>query len=315
MQSIMKATLSFVLAAFTALALVSQAWAEYPERRIQIINPWPPGDSEDIVMRKAAKHMSKELGVPVKVINRPGGGGVIGATAMINARPDGYTIGILTQGPAITHPLLGNAPYKTEDYQPIGLFLDYPFALAVRADAPYSSVKELAQYIGQGNSVTLGTFAKMGVPSLVANLIAEKEGFDFERIVALDAVNTLVLANRDADIITIPESNSVRQDKDTKALIAMTNDRVSPLPNTPSMKEIYGLETSIWAGLFAPKNVPAEAINKLTAAFQNALQQPDVLEFAKSSGSHVYYMDAPETNAQIATETQTFQGVISKLSK
>ncbi len=315
MQSSIKKFISLMIVTFTALMFTSQSWAEFPERRIQIINPWPPGDSEDIVMRKAAKHMSKELGVPVKVINRPGGGGVIGATAMINARPDGYTIGILTQGPAITHPLLGNSPYKIEDYQSIGLFLDYPFALAVRSDAPYNNIKELSDYIKAGNKVTLGTFAKMGVPSLVANLIAEQEGFDFSRIIALDAVNTLVLANRDADIITIPESNSVRQDDDSKALIAMTSSRVTPLPATPSMKEEYGIDTAIWAGLFAPKNVPAKAISKLTLAFQNAMKQPDIAEFAKTSGARIYYMDASKTDSQIVSETKTFQGVINKLAQ
>ncbi|MBR9866055.1 MAG: tripartite tricarboxylate transporter substrate binding protein [Oceanospirillales bacterium] len=315
MQSYLKKINTLFMALIAVLALTSQAWAEFPDRRIQIINPWAPGDSEDIVMRKAAEHMAKELGVPVKVVNRPGGGGIVGGTAMVNARPDGYTIGILTQGPAITHPLMGNSPYTMDDYDTIGLYLDYPFALAVRADAPYNTVKELADYVKQGNQVTLGTFAKMSVPSLVSNMIAEQEGFDFARIVALDPVNTLVLANGDADVVTIPESNSVKQDSDTKALITLTNERVSPLPNTPNMKEAYNLDVTLWAGLFAPKGTPADAMEKLTTAFKNALKQPDIAEFAQSSGAKVYFMDAQETQARIAKEAKLFKSMIDKLAQ
>lgn len=315
MQSYQKKINTLFMALIAVFALTSQAWAEFPDRRIQIINPWAPGDSEDIVMRKAAEHMAKELGVPVKVINRPGGGGIVGGTVMINSRPDGYTLGILTQGPAITHPLMGNSPYTMEDYDPIGLYLDYPFALAVRADAPYNTVKELADYVKQGNKVTLGTFAKMSVPSLVSNMIAEQEGFDFARIVALDPVNTLVLANGDADIVTIPESNGVKQDSDTKALITLTNERVSPLPNTPNMKEAYNLDVTLWAGLFAPKGTPADAMAKLTTAFENALKQPDITGFSQSSGAKVYFMGAQETQARIAKEAKLFKSMIDKLAQ
>lgn len=314
MQCFIKNIITLLIATFTIMAAAGQAWADYPERRIQIINPWPPGDSEDIVMRKAAKHMSEELGVPVKVINRPGGGGIVGATSMVNSRPDGYTLGILTQAPAITHPLMGNSTYGTDDFEPIGLFLDYPFALAVRADAPYSTVAELASYVKAGNEVTLGTFAQMSVPSLVSHLIAQEEEFSFTRVVALDAVNTLVLANGDADVITIPESNSIRQDPDSKALITMTDSRVTPLPETPSIKESYNMDITLWAGLFAPKGTPSEAIQKVTKAFTNALQQPDIIDFAQSSGAKIYFMDAATTAKRIDNEKAKFLEMIEKLA-
>ena len=161
----------------------------------------------------------------------------------------------------------------------------------------------------------MGTYAKMSVPSLVSNLIAEKEGFDFSRIVALDAVNTLVLANGDADIVTIPESNSVRQDSDTKALITFTNERVNPLPNTPSIKESYNMDTTLWAGLFAPKGTPEAALQKVTTAFINALQQPDIAEFGQSSGARIYFLNAADTDNRIGNESEIFQAMIDKLAQ
>lgn len=293
----------------------ASAMADFPERRIQIINPWAAGDAEDTIMRKAAQHMSKELGVPVKVINKPGGGGVVGSSAMLNARPDGYTIGIMTQGPAISHIILKNTPYQFEDYRPIGIFLDYPFVLASRTEASFKNISDLAAYVKQGNEVTLGSFAKFSIPSLYTHLIAESEGFDFARDVALDPVNTLALANKDADIITLPDAAQLVQDKDAKGLLSLTSKRISIIPDVPSYKELYGNDLSIWAGLFAPAGVPDEAIKKLSKAFQNALAQKDIIEYAEVSGAQVYFMDAEETEKRIKSEIQQMSNLIEKISK
>lgn len=298
----------------TMAVLPSAAQAGYPQRRIQIINPWAPGDSEDVIMRKAAVHMSKELGVPVKVINRTGGGGVVGATALSMSRPDGYTFGILTQGPAITQVVMGNTTYGMEDFQPVGLFLDYPFVLATRSSEPFNSVHQLAAYVKSGNSVTLGGFARLAVPSLIARLAAEKEGFDFSRDISLDPVNTLALSTGDADVITLPEASGVVQDKNAKAILAMTNKRISILPNVPSFKEVYGQDASIWAGLFAPKNVPKAALEKVSLAFQHALQQPDIQAYAKNSGAQVYFLGASDTTQRMHQEATQFKQLIKELS-
>ncbi|WP_020680028.1 Bug family tripartite tricarboxylate transporter substrate binding protein [Marinobacterium rhizophilum] len=302
-----------LLAVAATVGLSSVAQAEYPERRIQIINPWAPGDSEDIIMRKAAEHMSEALGVPVKVINRTGGGGVVGASALASSRPDGYTFGILTQGPAITQVVMDNTTYGLDDFQPVGLFLDYPFVLATRSDEPYNSVHELAEYVKSGKTVTLGGFARLAVPSLVARLAAEKEGFDFSRDISLDPVNTLTLSTGDADVITLPEANGVVQDENAKAILAMTNQRISILPQVPTFKEVYGQDASIWAGLFGPKNVPDAALEKISAAFQHALQQDDIQAYAKSSGAHVYFLGAGETTEQMHQEADQFKQLIDKL--
>ncbi|MEY3746184.1 MAG: hypothetical protein RIQ76_710, partial [Pseudomonadota bacterium] len=82
--------------------------------------PYPPGNEMDVVTRLLAEGMSKRLGVPVQVINKPGGGGVVGFAEMTRAKPDGYTIGTWTPGPGISQIVAGNTPYKMSDYQSVG---------------------------------------------------------------------------------------------------------------------------------------------------------------------------------------------------
>lgn len=298
-----------------SLMIFSQAWAQFPERRIQIINPWAPGDAEDIVMRKAAKHMSVELGVPVKVINHTGDRGAVGGAAIMDSIPDGYTIGILTPGPAIIHSLMRKTSHTIEDYQPIGFFLDSSFALVVRSDAPYSTLQELVTYMQQGNKVTLGTFYEFGVPALISRLIAEREGVQFSNIVVLDPVTTAALFNADVDIITLADANRVLHRSDIKILISFTNGELDPFSDIPNIKSAYNIDLTCWAGLFAPKGTPDEAMQILTRVFERALQQDDVKEFAKSSGTNIYFMNAANSKDRIIRDAELFSSILTSLSR
>jgi tripartite-type tricarboxylate transporter receptor subunit TctC len=95
--------------------LPSLAQDRWPSKPIEIIYPYPPGNEMDVVTRLLAEGMSKRLGVPVQVINKPGGGGVVGFAEMTRAKPDGYTIGTWTPGPGISQIVAGNTPYKMSD--------------------------------------------------------------------------------------------------------------------------------------------------------------------------------------------------------
>ncbi|GGO85430.1 hypothetical protein GCM10011348_33940 [Marinobacterium nitratireducens] len=303
-----------VMTVATCFGFSAAAMAEFPERPIQIINPWAPGDSADIVMRKAAEYMSEDLGVPVKVINRTGGGGIIGATAIATARPDGYTLGLLTPGPAVTQVVMGNTTYGLDDLKPVGIFWDSPFVLAVRSDEPFSSMKELGDYVNAGNTVTLGSYAQLAVPSLLANIAAEKTGFGYTRIIGLDPVSTLSLGTGDADIVTLPDARALLQDESARGLLTLTNERISTLPDIPTFKEVYGEEASLWTGLFTPRDVPQEVFDVVSKAFQKALEQDEIQEYAKSTGAYAYFLDSEGSSKRIHNEAERFKGMIDKLT-
>ena len=155
--------LALVLVAVFAVACGGAA-ANYPERPVEFVVPWPPGDLEDILTRMIAEEMQEQTGVPAAVVNKPGGGGVVGATEVFQAEADGHTIGSFVIGIPTVHIMNGNAPYERGDFEPLGIFVTYPFVIAAAGDAPYSTMAELAEY-SQSNDVSLGHFGFGLVPT------------------------------------------------------------------------------------------------------------------------------------------------------
>lgn len=129
-------TKTAVYALAASLSVTGIAAAEdYPKRPVTMLEPWPPGDVDDQLLRIIAEEFGKETGVPAKVVNRPGGFGVEGAQALASAQPDGYMIGNLLIDIPTSYIVQGFAPYKREDFEVIGLNMNYPFILAAPADA------------------------------------------------------------------------------------------------------------------------------------------------------------------------------------
>ncbi len=156
MKQLTKTVLGGILACIV-LSIPQVFASNYPNRPVRFVVPWPPGDLEDILTRIIAEEMSKETGKPATVVNRPGGGAVIGASDVARAQPDGLTIGSFVNDLLTLKVMSKTVPWDESTFEPVGIFLDYPFVMATRADAPYSSMAELADY-SQTNSVSLGHF-------------------------------------------------------------------------------------------------------------------------------------------------------------
>ena len=136
-----------------------EAAAEYPEKPVNFIVPWPPGDLEDVLTRMIAEDFQQEYGVAAAVVNKPGGGGgpFPGAIEVANAPSDGYTIGSFVIGVPVMGHQIEIPPLTPAKFDPLGIFLTYPFVIATSGDAPYATMEELAAY-AQDNDVALGHF-------------------------------------------------------------------------------------------------------------------------------------------------------------
>ena len=208
--------------ALMALAVAGPAMAAWPDKPILITIPWPPSnDSSTIVANALAPVLSKELGVPVKIINKAGGRGTIGTNFVARSKPDGYTLALSSIGPMMTQPLRGVTPYKIEDFDPIALVWAAPFTLAARGDAPYNNLKELAEY-AKTHQLKLGHWGLGAVPTLIAMGVATKGGFKWQET-AFDDVNALLLTSGDMDVITatMPALNDYSKTKQVKILAVM----------------------------------------------------------------------------------------------
>ena len=300
-----------------AASLMTQAKAEYPEKPIEMILPWPAlATSTDIIARKVAEQMDPILGQTIKVVNKPGGAAVVGTAEMANARPDGYTIGGLTIGPAVSQVAAGTTPYSIGDLEPIGMFATLPFLIAARGDAPFNDIKSLAEWSkSTGKQPILAHWGKATVPTLSTYRIAEKAGFTFNEV-SYTKVDASQLLNGEADLAIVPVTSVIGGIKDgsLNGIVALTSGRMSALPDLQTVREQgMDFDVAIWTGLFAPKGTPKEIVDKLYSAMSKAVESKEVQEFSAESGILVYSLGPDETKAQMTSEYEAFRAVMGPL--
>ncbi len=185
-----------------ALALPLSAHAEYPEKPVEFVVPFPPGDLEDVLTRMIADEFQNTYGVAAAVVNKPGGGGgpFPGAAEVAGAPADGYTVGSFVIDVPVVGPSVGIPALESNPFEPVGIFLTYPFVIAAAKSAPYTSIDELATY-AKDNEVALGHFGSFLIPTQVTFALAKKKGFAFGSEAAFDALDCNTLASGDADVI------------------------------------------------------------------------------------------------------------------
>lgn len=281
-----------VLAASAALIFAAggpgtgPAGAAWPEKPIQIMIPWPAtNDPSTLVANAIAPVMAEDLGVPVKVVNKPGGGAVLATAELARSRPDGYTLGLISIGPMITQVLRGKTPYQNRDLAPLGLVWASPFTLAARADAPYDDLEELAAY-GQDNDLRLAHWGLGAVPTLIAMKAAEVGGFAWKET-AYSELNPLLVVQGDADVITFstPGLADYVESGQMKLLAAMLPERVPAYPEVPTVAEQgFGEAYSIWFGAFVPQATDPEIVEKLSTALFAAIADPEVQKVIANVG-------------------------------
>ena len=177
----MKKILAAVIGAF-ALFGAGMAAADYPDKPVNFVVPWPPGDLEDVLTRMIAEDFQAKYGVAAAVVNKPGGGGgpFPGAISVATAPADGYTIGsFVIAVPTIGH-VIGIDELTPEKFDPLGIFLTYPFVLVAGGDAPFSTMAELAAH-AKDNKVALGHFGAPLPPTRASMAFAKRAGFECGR--------------------------------------------------------------------------------------------------------------------------------------
>ena len=305
--------------ALAALALavpaVSMAQDKWPSKPIEIIYPYPPGNDMDVVTRLLAEGMSKRLGVPVQVINKPGGGGVVGFAEMVRAKPDGYTIGTWTPGPGISQIVAGNTPYKMADYQSVGGMLINDFVLATRGDVPAANLKEFAAWAKKsGKPVVIGSYAPAAVPALIAAKIAKRDGWPY-KVVAFPNPSAKELVAGDADVTTTGAemvSSYVRAGQ-AKVVSSWGPQRnpLYPQVATPA-EEGYG-DLYTWGGMAAPAGVPRDIITRLSQVMAEALQDKPVQDQLKKAGIPPFPMTAEQMSKRVADDAKWITELMGEL--
>ncbi len=298
---------SSAIALGLAVLAAGPALAEYPEKPVEFIVPWPPGDLEDVLTRMIAEDFAAEYGVSAAVVNKPGGGGgpFPGAIDVATAPADGYTIGSFVIGvPVIGHQI--DIPELTPaKFDPLGIFLTYPFVIATGGNAPYSSMEELAAY-AQDNDVALGHFGDVLTPTQVTKAFAANAGFEFSSDAAFDALDCNTLASGDADVINTTLQLILPCLDQVKVLASITDERIPLVPDAPAIGELDDtLDIALWNGLFVTKDTPQDVRDKIVAVAEKTVMSDRAQQVAADTGALVYWQGADEAAERIATDIDT----------
>lgn len=299
----MKKTLIASVAALAAI-LPGVAAAEYPEKPVEFVVPWPPGDLEDVLTRMIAEDFQAKYGVPAAVVNKPGGGGgpFPGAIDVANAPADGYTVGSFIIAVPVVGPNIGIPELSPNPFEPLGTFLTYPFVIVAGENAPYDDIDGLAAHAKE-NDVVLGHFGAPLVPTKVTLALAKAKGFSYASDAAFDALDCNTLASGDVDVINttlqlvLPCLNKV------KVLASIGEERIPLTPDAPTVAELApDLNIALWNGLFVNKDTPADVHEKIIAVASETMKSERAQKLAAETGALVYWQSAEDSTARIEAD-------------
>ena len=285
---------------------VPLAQAEYPEKPVTFVVPWPPGDLEDVLTRMIADEFQANYGVAAAVVNKPGGGGgpFPGAVEVAVAAADGYTVGSFIIAVPTIGPNIGIPELSPNPFEPLGIFLTYPFVIVAGENAPYDNMQGLAEH-AKNNEVALGHFGAPLIPTRVTLALAKELGFNFSSDAAFDALDCNTLASGDVDVMNTTLQLVLPCMDKLKILASIGNDRIGLTPDVPTVGEIApDLNIALWNGLFVHKDTPQDARDKIIAVAKEAVMSDAAKKLADETGALIYWQDVEASNAQIAKDIE-----------
>lgn len=295
--------------------LPGMAAAEYPQKPVEFVVPWPPGDAEDVLTRMIAEDFQEKYGVPAAVVNKPGGGGgpFPGAVEVANAPADGYTVGSFILAVPVIGPNIGIPELSPNPFEPLGAFLTYPFVIVANGDAPYSTMDELAAH-AQDNDVVLGHFGAPLIPTKVTFALAQQKGFTYAADAAFDILDCNSLASGDVDVINTTLQLVLPCLDDINVLASIGEERIGLTPDTPTVGELDPtLTLSLWNGLFVHKDTPQNVRDAIVEVAKETMASDRAQEFMANTGALVYWQDAEETNARIEADIAALAAINAML--
>jgi tripartite-type tricarboxylate transporter receptor subunit TctC len=308
------------LAAGTAAlpALSRIAWAQsYPTKPVRVIVPFAPGGSTDIVARLMGQRLSERLGQPFIIESRPGAGTNIGTEAVVRAPPDGYTLLLVGPPVAINATLYEKLNFNfMRDIVPIASIIRAPFVMEVNSSFPTATVPEFIAYAkanpGKVNMASAGTGSG---PHVAGELFKMMAGINMLHVPyrgSAPALTDLIGGQVQVYFDGIPSSIEHIKAGRLRPLAVTTATRSNVLPGVPTVGDfVPNYEASVWFGVGAPKNTPAEIIDKLNKEINLALDDPKLKMRLADLGGTVLTGSPADFGKLIAEETEKWAKVIT----
>jgi tripartite-type tricarboxylate transporter receptor subunit TctC len=258
------------------LAAATAAAADWPTTPIHVILPFTPGASTDVVVRTISPKFSELIGAPAVIENRGGAGGLIATESVASAKPDGYTLLVVTTSFAAQPAIMGKLPYDTaHDFAPVALLADLPGVLVVNAKLPVKSFAEFIDYT-KSHRVTYGSAGIGTFPHLGMELLKSRAGIPMTHVPykgAAQALADVIAGQIDVKLDAYVSSAGHIADGTLRPIAVSSLTRLPELPDVPTVAEsgFPGFEVTYWIGVVAPAAVPEDVRGRLETAFISSL--------------------------------------------
>ena len=296
----------------------AQSLGDYPSRPIELVVAYGAGGGTDVLARAFAEASRKHISQSITVVNKPGASGAIGLTDVMNAKPDGYKIAMVTVE-LTTLPHTGLIKFTHEDFTPICLLNSDPAAITVKADAPWNTVEEfLAAAKAKPGEFRVGNSGNGSIWHLAAAALEDKTGASFNHIPysgAAPGILALLGGHIEAVTVSAAEVSPNVAGGKLKTLAVMADKRLKGFEKVPTLKE-RGIDLSIsaWRGIAAPKNLPAP----LTAFWKDmatkTANEPSLRDIMDKQNMGYVFGDDVALKALMVKDSAYFKALIGKLN-
>lgn len=279
---------------------------QYPTKPIQVLIPVAPGNGQDIVTRALIEEAKKFIEQPFIPVNKPGGGGTVTLIALAKEKPDGYTLANSTLLPLVIIPQLRKMTYAVEDFEPVLIFSEPSAAIAVRADSPWKTLKDLVAHAkANPRKVRCAVGSGTGnVKEIAMRVVAQKEQIDwiYVHYSQGDAEGLTDLLGGHIEVLSagpvwVPHVQAGK----LRLLASYTRKKLSLFPDVPTFEELgYGWTLDLPLAILAPKGTPQPIIKRLEGVFRKAADEPAFRQTLKNLNYEFSYFSSEESKKVFA---------------
>jgi len=317
----MKMPLRLALVAFALAVSATGALGQaYPTRPVEFIIPFAPGGPTDTAIRLIQPALSANLGVPVVLVNKAGGGGALGMDAVAKAKPDGYTLAATVRSTLTILPASQpDVPYKISDFAPIGAYAVDSQIVMVKSGAPWRTLEELVDHAKKNpGKLTYGSAGQGTNSFFTMELLKLAFGLDIGHVPfgGSGPVKNAVLGGHvQIGAAALSPNLSVIRSGDVAALVTSATRRIPAIPNVPTMTEKGQPDASLstWAELWAPAKTPRAVLDRLAQALDKTMKDPAVVAAIEKAGLQVEHHDPATTLKLVERENEVVRTVAAKL--
>jgi len=294
----------------------ASAQSQYPAKPLTMIVPFPAGGRTDVIGRIVGQELTKTLGKPIAVVNKPGASSVLGAREVADSAPDGYTLGFFSTS-AVTSQYTVPTPISLSNFDLVAIVNTDPAAVAVQYGSPWKTLKDfVADAKAHPGKYRMGMIPGASAQIFAAGF-ANAAGINMIMVPFKgDADGAIALAGGHIDVhIAVPVSYKSLQDGKKVRILAVADNNRSPLYNNTATFKDNGVDLVIAAfhGVYVPKGTPADVKQKLADAIEKATKSPELVKNMNNVGAGVAFYRGEQAKAFLATQDDTYRAIIDKL--